>query len=126
MNLLLDTHVFLWYVSGDARLSTAVRDQIISPLNQVVISVVCIWEAIIKWQTGKLPLPESPDIYLPRVRNEHRIGCLSVDEASVLRLSGLPLLHRGPFDRILICQALEHGLTPVTMDPVVLRYPVPV
>ena len=47
-------------------------------------------EAIIKWQTGKLPLPESPDTYLPRVRDEHQIGCFSVDEASVLRLSRLP------------------------------------
>jgi PIN domain nuclease of toxin-antitoxin system len=79
-------------------------------------------ECIIKYQLGKLPLPESPEIYLPKQREQHRIDSLTVDEASVAQLITLPSLHRDPFDRLLICQALQHNLTMVTADVAVMAY----
>lgn len=111
MNLLLDTHVFLWFISGDRRLSNDLRDSIRDSDNEVYLSVVSVWEAIIKYQLGKLPLPESPETYLPKQRDLHLIASLHLDENSVAQLANLPPLHRDPFDRILICQAVEHGLT---------------
>jgi PIN domain nuclease of toxin-antitoxin system len=126
MRLLLDTHVFLWYITGASRLPIALRDSIRSPDNEVYLSVVSIWEAIVKAQLGKLPIPEPPQTYLPVRREQHQIASLSLDEASVARLAGLPSLHRDPFDRMLICQAIEHGLTIATLDRNVRLYPVAV
>lgn len=88
------------------------------------MSVVSVWEAVIKHQLGRLPLPEPPGTYLPEQRRRHSISTLAVDEASVAQLGKLPPLHRDPFDRLLVCQALEHGLTLVTVDDAVRAYPV--
>lgn len=124
MRLLLDTHIFLWFISGDARLPDGWRESIRNPENDVYLSVASLWEAIIKHQLGRLPLPEPPESYLPTQRVRHQIASLSLDEASVSQLTKLPPLHRDPFDRILICQAIEHGLTIVTVDDVLCTYPV--
>jgi PIN domain nuclease of toxin-antitoxin system len=122
MNLLLDTHVFLWFISGDKRLPNIIRDSIRDSQNEVYLSVASIWEAIIKNHIGKLPLPASPEIYLPTQRERHFISSLFLDEASVMRLAGLPGIHRDPFDRILICQALQHDLTIATTDDAICAY----
>jgi PIN domain nuclease of toxin-antitoxin system len=124
MKLLLDTHVFLWFISGDERLPDVMRDSIRNPDNEVYLSVVSLWEAIIKHQIGKLPLPQSPESYLPIQRERHQISSLSLDEASVSQLANLPSIHRDPFDRMLICQAVEHGLTIATVDDVICNYPI--
>ena len=65
MKLLLDTHIFLWFIRGDAKLSSAARALIVNPSNEVFLSVASIWKAVIKNQLGKLPLPQAPEIYLP-------------------------------------------------------------
>jgi PIN domain nuclease of toxin-antitoxin system len=124
MRLLLDTHIFLWYISGDSRLPEAARDAVRDPANEVYLSVVSLWETIIKHQLGKLSLPEPPETYLPRQRERHGILPLVVDEESVAQLAKLPPLHRDPFDRLLVCQALHHGLILVTVDASVQAYPV--
>jgi PIN domain nuclease of toxin-antitoxin system len=126
MKLLLDTHVFLWYISGDKRLPSAMRESIRDPDNEVYLSIVSVWETIIKHQLGKLPLSQPPEGYLPLQREQHQISSLSLDEASVSHLTGLPSIHRDPFDRILICQAIEHDLTIATVDAAIYDYPVPI
>lgn len=123
MKLLLDTHIFLWFISGDSRLPATVQSAIQDPTNEVYLSVVSLWEVIIKYQLGKLPLPQPPETYLPQQRVAHQIASLTVDKASVAQLATLPLLHRDPFDRLLICQALQHGLTLATVDAAVRAYP---
>ncbi len=125
MKLLLDTHIFLWFISGDAQLPNDIQQGIRNPDNEVYLSVVSLWEVIIKHQLGKLPLPDSPERYLPIQRERHQIANLSLDEASVSQLAGLPLIHRDPFDRMLICQALQHKLTLVTADNLIRAYSVP-
>lgn len=126
MRLLLDTHVFLWHLNASKALPADLRAAIQDPANAVFLSPVSIWEALVKYRLGKLPLPASPHIYLPQQRRRHRIEALPLDEPSVARVAGLPDLHRDPFDRMLVCQALEHGLTLATIDPAVRAYPVPV
>lgn len=88
------------------------------------MSVVSLWEVIIKYQLGKMPLPLSPEIYLPTQRQRHLFRSLEVDEASVKQLIQLQPLHNDPFDRLLICQALAHGMTIATVDNHILAYPV--
>ena len=122
MNLLLDTHVFLWFIGGDPRLPAPVREAVTDASNQVFLSVVSIWEATIKFQIGKLQLPEAPGVYLPAQRARHLISPLPLDEESVGRLAALPAHHRDPFDRMLICQAIEHDLTIATVDSMIMQY----
>lgn len=124
MRILLDTHIFLWFISGDTQLSTSIRDTIRDPDNEVYLSSVSIWEAIVKYQIGKLPLPEPPETYLPKQRDLHQISSLALDESSVVQLAKLLPLHRDPFDRMLICQALQNGLTIATVDAAVRAYSV--
>jgi PIN domain nuclease of toxin-antitoxin system len=125
MRLLLDTHVFLWYISADPHLPVAFQASIRDPANEVYLSVASVWEAVIKCAIGKLSLPAPPAEYLPRQREAHRIATLPVEEADLLHLAGLPPLHRDPFDRIMIAQALQHGLTLATVDDAVRAYAVP-
>jgi PIN domain nuclease of toxin-antitoxin system len=125
MKLLLDTHIFLWYISADPQLPAAFRDAIRDPANEVYLSVASIWEAVIKYALGKLPLPDAPAAYLPRQRDAHHIITLPIEEAVFAHLAGLPPLHRDPFDRILIAQVLQHGLTMVTVDVAVRAYSIP-
>ncbi len=124
MKLLLDTHIFLWFLSQDPQLPWEYRDAIIDPENDVFLSVVSLWEVIIKQQLGKLPLPQPAETYLPFQRDRHGIVTLPVTEESVVRVASLPPLHRDPFDRLLIAQALHHGLTLVTIDSAVQAYPI--
>jgi PIN domain nuclease of toxin-antitoxin system len=125
MKLLLDTQVFLWYISADAKLPVAFRDAIRDPANAIYLSVASVWEAVIKHALGKLTLPEAPAEYLPRQREAHKIATLSIEEAALTHLAALPALHRDPFDRILIAQTLQHNLKLVTADDAVRAYPVP-
>ena len=123
MRLLLDTHVFLWLITADERLPEKMRDDILDWNNVVYLSVVSMWEIAVKHQRGRLPLPESPETYLTAQRRRHRIIGLPLEESDVFQLAKLPPIHRDPFDRMLVCQALARGLTIVTVDALVQAYP---
>ena len=124
MRLLLDTHVFLWYITADPKLPATFRVAIQDPANEVYLSVVSVWEAVIKHALGKLPLPGPPADYLSQLRVAHGIASLPVDEGAMPHLAALLPLHRDPFDRLLVAQALQHGLTVATVDPNVSAYPI--
>src|SRR4051812_13129949 len=111
MRLLLDTHVFLWYIAADARLPVKIRVAIQDPANEVFLSAVSVWEAVIKFTLGNLSLPSPPADYLPAQRIADGITALPIDEGAMRYLAPLPLLHRDPFDRLLVAQALQHDLT---------------
>ena len=95
------------------------------PANEVYLSAASVWEAVIKHALGKLPLPEPPAEYLPRQREAHQIATLAVEEAAFVHLSGLPSLHRDPFDRIILAQALQHQLVVVSVDEAFRSYTIP-
>jgi PIN domain nuclease of toxin-antitoxin system len=125
MRLLLDTHIFLWFVSGDAKLPRPLHDAIRDASNEVFLSSVSVWECVVKHALGKLPLPAAPEVYLPDQRRRHGIETLPLAEAHVAKLAAIPAIHRDPFDRMLICQALGADLMLATLDPIVRNYPVP-
>lgn len=125
MRILLDTHVFLWYITADPKLPAAFRAAGQDCANEVHLSAASVWEAVIKYQLGKLPLPAPPASYLPEQREAHGMIGLPIDEGAMSRLAELSPLHRDPFDRLLVAQALQHGLTLATVDPEIAAYPVP-
>lgn len=125
MKLLLDTHVFLWFISADSRLPILFQSAVREPQNTIYLSVASLWEIIIKYNLGKLPLPQSPEIYIPRQRQIHQIKSLPISESSLKNLISLPNLHRDPFDRVLISQALSHNLTIITLDQTIKSYSAP-
>src|SRR5438552_18191049 len=111
MRLLLATHVFLCYLSAYPQLPVTFRVAISDPSNEVYLSVASVWEAVIKYALGKLPLPEAPAAYLPRQREPHRIATFPIDEAALAPLASLPSFHCDPFHRILFEQEHQHGFT---------------
>ena len=124
MNLLLDTCTFLWSIAGGGDISEPARTALADPSNDVYLSSVSAWEIIVKHALGRLPLPEPPERYVPSQRIARGIEPLALDEEAALHLSRLPPLHRDPFDRMLVCQALIGALTIVTPDADIARYPV--
>lgn len=126
MKLLLDTKEFLLYVTDESRLSEPVKHALRCRDNEVFVSVVTCWELAVKQGIGKLSLPEDAARFVPRERSRHLFSPLPLDESDVSVLSRLPSVHRDPFDRMLICQAISRGLTLVTSDSLVLQYPVSV
>ena len=124
MRLLLDTCTFLWMVSNKAQLSEACRVHLVDPANEVFLSPVSAWEICIKRKLGRLTLTEPPQQFIPEQRKLHDIDSLPLDEESVLQLPRLPARHKDPFDRMLICQTVAHGMAILTPDPLMTQYPV--
>ncbi len=124
MKLLLDTCAFLWWSQGSARIPAEVRKLVADPANDVYVSAATAWEIAVKHGLGKLELPAPPDVFVPTRREWYDFKSLPFNEASALQLLRLPPLHRDPFDRLLICQAIEHGMTLLTPDRLISEYPV--
>ncbi len=124
MNLLLDTHIFLWLQTEPERLGEALQ-LVEDERTELLLSAASSWEIAIKYRLGKLPLPESPDRYVPA--RMHAIGAqaVAVEHPHALAVATLPPLHRDPFDRLLVAQATLLGLTIATADPSVAQYSIP-
>ncbi len=124
MKLLLDTHVFLWIATNDERLPRELKTILREPANDLYLSVVSSWEIAVKARSGKLALPMPVWAFLLESRERLGIQTLSIQEPAVAHVAKLPNIHRDPFDRMLVCQAIEHQLTIVTSDTQLHRYPV--
>ena len=124
MKLLLDTCTFLWLTTDAAELSPQARALFREPEHEVYLSPVAAWEIAVKYALGRLPLPAPPERFVPTQRLHHGIESLPLDEESVLQAHRLPALHRDPFDRMIVCQAIVHGMAILTPDPLVAAYPV--
>jgi PIN domain nuclease of toxin-antitoxin system len=124
VNLLLDTHIFLWLQTAPERLGAHLR-LVEDERNVLLFSAAGSWEIAIKHRLGKLPLPEAPERYIPECIR--RIGAqpIAVEHPHALAVSSLPPLHRDPFDRLLVAQAMLLDLTILTADPAVAAYDVP-
>ena len=126
MNLLLDTCTFLWVIIKAEELSLRAEKLIADTGNRVFLSPVSSWEISVKYSLGKLPLPEEPKEYIPFQRKQNGIESFPLDEKAVLLHPSLPNHHKDPFDRLLVCQAIAHGLSIMTPDRLIMQYPVPV
>ena len=123
MKVLLDTCTFLWIVDQRENLSSRAVKVFESPENEVYLSAASAWEVGTKYAIRRLMLSEPPDLYVPAQRDAHGILPLPIDEESALHGARLPFLHRDPFDRFLVGQAIVHGMTILTPDPIVRQYP---
>ena len=124
MRFLLDTVTFIWTAEGHSKLSSAAQSLITDASNELFLSAASAWEIAVKHDLGRLDLRVPPDEYVWRQRQLHRIESLSIDEAAALQLAKLPDVHRDPFDRILISQAILGGMVIVTPDRLIRMYPV--
>ena len=124
MKLLLDTVTFLWLAEGDPKLSDRARRLIVDPANEVFLSAASAWEIAIKHGLGRLHLRVAPQDYVPEQRRLHRIESLPISEDEVLQVGKLPNLHRDPFDRVIVAQAIVHGTSVATPDDMIRKYPV--
>ena len=120
MNLLLDTQVLIWSLAADRRLKSTARRAIEDGSNRVWVSAASAWEIEIKTALGKLQVPGDLLTQMTAVKFDE----LAIRIEHALYLRHLPALHRDPFDRIIIAQALCEGLTLVTTDRIMRGYPV--
>lgn len=126
MKVLLDTHVFLWYITASPNLNEFARLTIGDTNNTAFLSVASLWECVIKNSIGKMQLPGNPSDYLAGQARSHLIDVLEIDAGTISQLPNLPPIHRDPFDRIIVCQALQHDMTVITVDEKLKSYPVQV
>ena len=124
MRLLLDTATFIWMAEGHSKLSAAAGSLIADASNELFLSAASAWEIAVKHDLGRLDLRMPPDEYVWQQRQLHRIESLSIDAAAALQSAKLPNVHRDPFDRILISQAILGGMALVTPDRLIRMYPV--
>lgn len=123
MKLLLDTCTLLWLTLDADELSDTARELLIAPSSELVVSSASIWELAVKRALCRVHFDRPLDEWLADVREEYGLASLAIDDESALHLLRLPALHRDPFDRILVAQALVHGLAILTPDRAIRDYP---
>jgi PIN domain nuclease of toxin-antitoxin system len=120
----LDTVVFLETASSAGDIPPRVKELLFREDSEIHVSIASYWEIAIKYSSGKLALPDAPERFLQLHQEKIGAEVLPLDEESVLHVTRLPDIHKDPFDRILICQAIVHGMVLITPDTRIPRYPV--
>lgn len=116
MNLLLDTHSFLWFIGGNTNLSSTARSLIEDTSNQPFLSLASLWEIAIKSSLGKLTLAQPFEVLMPRQMELNGIKPLNIELDDLALVAKLPLHHRDPFDRLLVAQAIERQIPVISAD----------
>ncbi|MHC4469854.1 MAG: type II toxin-antitoxin system VapC family toxin [Planctomycetota bacterium] len=116
MRILLDTHVFIWWITDAPRLSPRAREALADPRNALVWSAASSWEIAIKAALGRIEMPEPIGAFLGEQLRHQRVDPLPVEHSHAWRVADLPLHHRDPFDRMLVAQALVENLPILTAD----------
>ena len=122
MKVLLDTRVFLWRITNDPRISLKVSAIMEDGGKELFLSAASIWEIVIKSRLGRLQLPENPDSYLAEQMALNAVEPLSITIPHALRVYNLPDIHKDPFDRIMISQALLEDMPMLTRDDCIPKY----
>jgi PIN domain nuclease of toxin-antitoxin system len=125
MKLLLDTHILLWTSAESPRLSAAARKLILNETNELIFSVASIWETAIKHGKGYPDFDADPAVVRNALLESGYIE-LHVAGPHATRVASLPPIHKDPFDRLLIAQAMVEGITLLTADATIARYPGPI
>jgi PIN domain nuclease of toxin-antitoxin system len=125
VKLLLDTHLLLWTAGKPARLPNEARALIETPENELFFSSASLWEVVIKRGLGRDDFKVDPRL-LRRGLLDNGYSELPIGSEHVVAIDNLPAVHKDPFDRILVAQAQVEGITLLTADPTVARYPGPI
>ena len=120
MNLLLDTHILIWALENNPVLSDNIRREIINGENMIFVSTASVWEISIKMSMGKLQVPDN----LLEELDSHRFTLLNINFEHAQLAGKLPLIHKDPFDRILIAQTIVEKLTLVSNNQLIAQYDV--
>lgn len=126
MRALLDTHAFLWWISDNRRLSERAREIIADGRNELLFSVASGWEISIKSGLGRLDVPEDLEQFIADQLSRNAFQVLPIHLSHALHTRVLPDLHRDPFDRILVSQAILEEIPLLSADPQISQYPVEV
>jgi PIN domain nuclease of toxin-antitoxin system len=118
---LMDTHTAIWFLTGDALLSPAADRIIRNGANRIFLSMVSAWELAIKISIGKLRFPGNVDGFI-RAAQTNDITILPIETAHLTAYESLPMIHRDPFDRLLVATALAEQLTIITADEDIAKY----
>jgi PIN domain nuclease of toxin-antitoxin system len=121
---LLDSCTFLWLVSRPALLSPEATSAILDPGSELLLSPCSVWELLVKRQKGTIEFDGLMETLNEQITENH-LQILALDLHHCIRVQYLPSIHKDPFDRILICQALAEGATILTPDHLIRQYPVP-
>lgn len=122
MRQLLDTHVFIWYMRGDPSLSQGARDLIEAPEAENLVSVASLWEIAIKTSLGKIEIGK-PFAQIQEDLDNNGFLTLGLQFEHLNQVSNLPFIHRDPFDRLLIAQAMIEKIPLITADEIIPQYP---
>ena len=121
MKYLIDTHTFLWFVSGSFELSNTAKDNIENPMNQVFISIASLWEISIKTSIGKLQIIGEYETVIDDV-TENNISILPISFAHTVIQNKLPFYHKDPFDRIIVAQTISEQMSFISCDEIFDAY----
>lgn len=124
MKYLLDTHVFLWWITDSSLLSKTARRAITESSNELNWSSASSWEISIKFANGKLPLPDEPESFILSELTKNQISSLAITDQHSFLAGKLPVYHRDPFDRMLIAQSKIEKMPLITNDKEIKKYDV--
>lgn len=124
MRALLDTNSFLWFISGNEKLSDSAKVFITNFNNELILSTASLWEIAIKVSIGKLELLQPYDKLIPQQLEENDIVVMPITLTHLTKLIVLPFHHRDPFDRLIIAQALMEEIPVVSSDAIFSEYPI--
>ena len=121
MDILLDTHAVWWFFVDDERLPKSATEIICKPENKKYVSIASLWEVAIKMSIGKLHFDGGIERFIEAIE-ENSFLLLEVDPEHIKAVSNLPLIHRDPFDRMLVAQAMIENISIMTIDTNILKY----
>ena len=121
MDILLDTHAVLWFFKGDEKMPKIATDMINDPNNKKYVSIASVWEVAIKTSNGKLSVDGGIDGFINAIENNGFL-LLEIDPHHIKAVATLPFIHRDPFDRMLVAQAIEEDLYIMTVDNNIKKY----
>lgn len=122
MKYLLDTHTFLWLAADPDKLSDSVREIVIKPENELLLSAASGWESALLWKLNRIALPEEPVFFIPQVIQALSLTPLAISFEAAIAAASLPLIHRDPFDRLLAATAIHEKVPIIGRDQIMKAY----
>jgi PIN domain nuclease of toxin-antitoxin system len=122
VKFLLDTHTFLWLAADPERLSDSVRNIITQPENDLLLSAASGWETALLWKLNRIELPEDPTFFIPQVIQALFLTPLAIGFGTAITAATLPLIHRDPFDRLLVATAMQEKVSILGKDSIMTEY----
>ena len=126
MRYLLDTHTFIWLAAEPAYLSKTVREIALIPENDLLLSAASGWETALLWKLNRIELPEEPALFIPQVIQSLSLTPSAISFETAITAATLPLIHRDPFDRLLVATAMQKKVTILSKDRMMAEYGVEV